>query len=894
MSERNEIIGENSEGGIVCHENLVKVQDVDCSVDRVWSLVGTLNPADRSELLRRLFADPDVHHEVETLLHTSKLIVLENKRAAQAALARKEDESRTAAGPDSVIQFSTRMYYCTESDKSTSVDVVRLGDCTAACSISFKTVDGSARKGEKYLQTEGTLEFASGDDAKPINLKLLQNDNWDATLEFSVCLSDPTGGARIGKYLDNCTVKIIDDDAFPTNKYREELLGQRCEEISHWQLMFQYIKMNYTDPAVRAGTRKLFIADAFHNIYFILMVFLSWYMVDQILSAKAQENQHDLLFPDKPLTTLYVITAATIVPTFVTHFADYRRSFWKIGGASRKRLQANLLRKFLNYDAASRAKVKEAELIMAMTRDTADLVANGYVRFLGLLRLFAKLLIIVVYQVFFLFVIAKPEGAETTGPLILVPILAFPLLMIFFLSARGWKVARVDAAVNKAQNDMVAFTEQTVTCYPLLADYSRRGIAVKALEGRINHLNKVIVEQNAVRVNNKYFSPWVKTLILGGYMILGGGQVLGIIGSTKITLGVYLATYKIFSAVGNAYLEIYEGLLAMTSAFPALYQITRLMNLPVDIAPRMNQCKKRLQEGDEFRHHERELAMKSHKDLTTVPADSVKIEFKDASYAYIKLQVSSLRISRSLTRMLDAKDSASLTTVPELAEAKVGIQNCSCVMDQGTMVAVIGPHSEGKSTFLKVLGGVLLPQSGITFSPPWLKLLHVSAEPLFTEGTLMENLTFGVNQDDAEDGSLDRVVKICEMLLLPPAIIDRIKADSLENWSEVLSRSQKPLITIARAFIANPEILVIHMPTLAIDGEVDTTVAERVGELLRAYVDDRGIEQNAKTRHLRRPRTVIVSTRRLDMVRSADKVLLVKRNAVSEVAKTNVTDEMLA
>ena len=60
-------------------------------------------------------------------------------------------------------------------------------------------------------------------------------------------------------------------------------------------------------------------------------------------------------------------------------YLDYQKSFWKIGGASRKRLQVLLMRKFFNYTDESRTKVKVEALVMAMTRDVSDIVHNAYV-----------------------------------------------------------------------------------------------------------------------------------------------------------------------------------------------------------------------------------------------------------------------------------------------------------------------------------------------------------------------------------------------------------------------------------------------------------------------------------------------------------------------------------
>ena len=70
---------------------------------------------------------------------------------------------------------------------------------------------------------------------------------------------------------------------------------------------------------------------------------------------------------------------AWMVPFGLKHYLDYRKCFWKIGGASRKRLQVILMSKFFNYTEDSRAKVQVETLVMGMTRDVGDIVTNAYV-----------------------------------------------------------------------------------------------------------------------------------------------------------------------------------------------------------------------------------------------------------------------------------------------------------------------------------------------------------------------------------------------------------------------------------------------------------------------------------------------------------------------------------
>merc|ERR1719473_1664663 len=81
-------------------------------------------------------------------------------------------------------------------------------------------------------------------------------------------------------------------------------------------------------------------------------------------------------------------------------------------------------------------------------------------------------------------------------------------------------------------------------------------------------------------------------------------------------------------------------------------------------------------------------------------------------------------------------------------------------IQQGILCAIIGAPESGKSTILRILGGVVLPKPGGFFIPAHLRVLHVDREPFFFHGTLLENLSFGVRAGDP-DGQIDRVLRIC-------------------------------------------------------------------------------------------------------------------------------------
>lgn len=95
--------------------------------------------------------------------------------------------------------------------------------------------DRSAKAGSHYKHVEGVIEFAPGVQSVDIGIEVLDDDDWSITLSFEVHLLKNSGlkNACVGPHLYRTRVLIINNDMFPTNKYR-----QRCEQgvASSWSL----------------------------------------------------------------------------------------------------------------------------------------------------------------------------------------------------------------------------------------------------------------------------------------------------------------------------------------------------------------------------------------------------------------------------------------------------------------------------------------------------------------------------------------------------------------------------------------------------------------------------------------------------------------------------------
>ena len=77
-----------------------------------------------------------------------------------------------------------------------------------------------------------------------------------------------------------CRVKIIDDDAFPSNKYRAQITSGACRTVPPFALMWEYVKFNWRDKIVRKGSTKVIFSDVLDNLYYIWILFLGKQLIE--------------------------------------------------------------------------------------------------------------------------------------------------------------------------------------------------------------------------------------------------------------------------------------------------------------------------------------------------------------------------------------------------------------------------------------------------------------------------------------------------------------------------------------------------------------------------------------------------------------------------------------
>lgn len=190
----------------------------------------------------------------------------------------------------------------------------------------------------------------------------------------------------------------------------------------------------------------------------------------------------------------------------------------------------------------------------------------------------------------------------------------------------------------------------------------------------------------------------------------------------------------------------------------------------------------------------------------------------------------------------------------------------------GQRVAIVGPSGAGKTSLVHLIPGFYRPQKGSIvlngrdLSDYTLKSLRrfigmVSQETVLFNATIRDNLTYGLPEVD--QAKLERVCKTA----YAHDFINRLPQGYQTEIGErgvKLSGGEKQRITIARALLKDPALLILDEATSALDTESEIIVQQALENLMHK-------------------RTSIVIAHRLSTVLSADKILVMSQGRIQDL-----------
>lgn len=201
------------------------------------------------------------------------------------------------------------------------------------------------------------------------------------------------------------------------------------------------------------------------------------------------------------------------------------------------------------------------------------------------------------------------------------------------------------------------------------------------------------------------------------------------------------------------------------------------------------------------------------------------------------------------------------------------LNEINITLKKGETVAVVGPSGSGKSTLVKLLVGLYKPETGelryndipsvdIRLSDLRLKLGVVSQESQLFSGSLRENLLF-VNPAASEDEMQMALRKSAADSLLSRC--DNGLNTTIGEGGIKVSGGEKQRISIARALLRNPDLLVFDEATSALDSLTEKEITQTIREISR-----------------QKDRINVMIAHRLSTIMHADCIYVLEKGCITE------------
>jgi ATP-binding cassette subfamily B protein len=349
---------------------------------------------------------------------------------------------------------------------------------------------------------------------------------------------------------------------------------------------------------------------------------------------------------------------------------------------------------------------------------------------------------------------------------------------------------------------------------------------------RFNTTNENQYEANleTVRISAKYF-PFVEfTGVIGISVIVGLGGLL--VDNEVVTVGTVLAF-----------------VLYLNNLFEPIQQLSQLYNTVQSSGAALHKL---------FGLLDTEVAINEKPGAVDLPARGV-LAVEDVAFAYGGGAPDTDGVAHPLG--------------PEV------LRGVSIAVEPGERLALVGPTGAGKSTLAKLMARFYDPREGsvsyggvdlrdATLDSLRTRIVVVPQEGFLFAGTIRDNVRVG--RDGATDADVDAAIAALGLTATFDAFVDGLDTEVRERGSR-LSAGEKQLVSLARAALADPAVLVLDEATSNLDPGTEHAVERALDRLTDG-------------------RTVVVVAHRLSTAARCDRIAVVDRGGLAEVG---THDELL-
>ncbi|WP_110926586.1 ABC transporter ATP-binding protein [Bacillus massiliglaciei] len=400
----------------------------------------------------------------------------------------------------------------------------------------------------------------------------------------------------------------------------------------------------------------------------------------------------------------------------------------------------------------------------------------------------------------------------TARPLFPVLFVVIPVLMviIYFFSAKSGKLF---GKVQKALDQVNTKLQETLAGIRVIKAFDRQDYE----KGQFRKVNDKLTKRtmSAEQV--------ILTLMPIMLFIVNLGVVAGLwlgvikVSAGTIQIGMILAFINYLNIIMNGLVSSSHVLMQITRSFPSAERIRQVLDTEADI-----------QEPESPVH---------------VPAAAGEVEFRNVSYSYSK-------------------------------NGEYVLKDISFRAKPGETIGIIGTTGSGKSTLAKLIPRLYAADSGVIlldgkdirdYSVEQLRssIGFVPQKATLFAGPIDENLRFG--KEDATDAELEDAAEQAAAMEFIEKLEGRFRYEVMQGAVN-LSGGQKQRLSMARAFIRNPKILILDDSTSAIDALSEAAVQSSLKERFEGS-------------------TVFIISSKISSVRDADQILVMEDGALAAQGK---------
>ncbi|HEX2534845.1 MAG TPA: ABC transporter ATP-binding protein [Chitinophagaceae bacterium] len=390
-----------------------------------------------------------------------------------------------------------------------------------------------------------------------------------------------------------------------------------------------------------------------------------------------------------------------------------------------------------------------------------------------------------------------------------VVLLAIPFVgLVIGRITRRLKTQSID--VSQKYSESVSVLDETLTGLRVIKAFNVEGL-LRSRFGRIN--DELLQAKNAIGYRRDLASPtseFLGVIVFCGILYFGGRWVLS--GSSTLEASMFISYLGLFYQIINPAKALSTSFSNMQKGTAAISRIEEVLQTPVTVDE--NPSGRRL---EAFQH---------------------SIELRNVSFAYDGVDV---------------------------------LTDINLTVEKGKTVALVGSSGAGKSTladliprFHDVTGGQLLID-GVDIREYSLRSVReqisiVTQEPILFNDTIASNIRLG--KQDASDGEVEEAARIANAF----SFIERKEAGFGTNIGDRgmrLSGGERQRLTIARAIVKNPPILILDEATSSLDTESERLVQDAINQMMQH-------------------RTSIVIAHRLSTIRHAHEIIVLQKGRIVE------------